>query len=158
MKILAYSPEIQKQAKTKTNPAPWLHFGVTKGGHFAIWVWDTRDVIEPGKLSNGDIDGKSVHDSKDALKGDVDKDFAKEMSGDDGEKWCLVSPAPGATPGQPGIMLLGKNKFVRLLKQGLTKSEAEAEVKSRNKDPRSKGTKAFPESYFSKSMSRSRQD
>jgi hypothetical protein len=70
MKILAYSPELQKQLKSKVEPAPWLHAGIMKDGNFGIWVWDSRDLLEHGHLKNPeDITGKPVNDNREALKG-----------------------------------------------------------------------------------------
>lgn len=49
MKIVTYTPEIQEITGIETKAEPWLHFGfVPKGNKLfaAIWVWDTREIIE----------------------------------------------------------------------------------------------------------------
>jgi hypothetical protein len=65
MAIFKYTEEIQKQIGSKTKPEPWLHIAFSKyvnsgsnriGGRyrntayaFAIYVWDSRNVLESGK-------------------------------------------------------------------------------------------------------------
>lgn len=83
MKIVAYTKEIQEKLKSKVEPAPYLHCGIIvmkgkdrtgekqSGTMWAIWVWDTREVVEDG-MSKGTIylDGtKPVKDDHKPLKG-----------------------------------------------------------------------------------------
>lgn len=54
MKILRYTPEMQKQLVSKTKPEPWLHVAIIMPKDrgwaiYAIYVWDTRQVIEEGR-------------------------------------------------------------------------------------------------------------
>jgi hypothetical protein len=49
--ILRYTEELQKFYRAKTKPEPWLHFVHVSGqlgDRWAIYVWDTRQVIEEG--------------------------------------------------------------------------------------------------------------
>jgi hypothetical protein len=61
--ILRYNKYIQSILKTKTNPEPWLHIIIVgeddKGVDprlysstvdYAIYIWDTREVIETGTV------------------------------------------------------------------------------------------------------------
>lgn len=56
MAVLRYSESIQKQIGSKTKPEPWLHITTARTGKdgkqawYAIFVWDTRQVVEEGKL------------------------------------------------------------------------------------------------------------
>jgi hypothetical protein len=51
MDILKYSDSLQQLIGAKTKPEPWLHC-LVNDGHFVIYVWDTRKVIENGKSNN----------------------------------------------------------------------------------------------------------
>lgn len=86
---MIYSWNIKMQennviGQTKTDPAPYLHVATVfnrKTGQvaWAIYVWDTREVIESG-IANGMTDFPSdtkqfcskVHDNKEPLKGRPD--------------------------------------------------------------------------------------
>lgn len=52
--ILRYNVVACKLIGAKTKPAPWMHLGIIKTDkeqnkfYWAIWVWDTREVIEEG--------------------------------------------------------------------------------------------------------------
>lgn len=55
MKIIAYTPELQEITGLITKSEPWLHFGATEhNGRViaAIWVWDTREIIEIAEIDN----------------------------------------------------------------------------------------------------------
>jgi hypothetical protein len=74
MKIVAYSQEIQKAIGSKTEPAPWLHLATTNKFVVAIYVWDTREIIETLEVGLTGLDkidslGHSVPDSRKPLKG-----------------------------------------------------------------------------------------
>lgn len=65
--ILRYTEAIQKILGCKTKPEPWLHIGISttdryaKMGMFsgyAIWVWDTRKVVEQNIEMNKKFDAK----------------------------------------------------------------------------------------------------
>lgn len=61
MKVGRYTDEIQAKLNTKTKPEPWLHIAIAAEYHpdnrgngemeWAIYVWDTREVIESGSKS-----------------------------------------------------------------------------------------------------------
>lgn len=49
MYIFRYNADIQSAIKAKTEAQPWLHIAVSEKG-YDIYVWDTREVIESGKI------------------------------------------------------------------------------------------------------------
>ena len=57
MKILRYTESVQKQLNSKTKSEPWLHVVIKDNGEYAIYVWDTRKVIETGKTKETKFDG-----------------------------------------------------------------------------------------------------
>lgn len=70
MKILRYTDAVQRQVGCKTKPEPWLHIGLS-GNSFAIWVWDTRQVVEDGLTGMTMLDnvtGQPATDNHVALK------------------------------------------------------------------------------------------
>jgi hypothetical protein len=74
MRIAAYTDDVQKRLGTKTKPAPYLHIamGRFRGSTiFAIYIWDTREVVEEGTTDKDLLGVKvsGVNDSKQALKG-----------------------------------------------------------------------------------------
>lgn len=86
--ILRYSTEIQKALGCKTKPEPWLHIGIwyanelprTTRASYAIWIWDTREIVEYkfGALDNSKaklVNGRPAKDSKDSLKGQMSAVF-----------------------------------------------------------------------------------
>lgn len=55
--ILRYNEDLQKLIGCKTKPEPWMHIGfvgtdMSEDDYWAIWVWDTRQVLEEGKCSH----------------------------------------------------------------------------------------------------------
>lgn len=85
MQILRYTEAVQKQLGSKTKPEPWLHcaiyrtlfkrLGCTQSSfHYAIYVWDTRNVVEHGiahlKVSVKFIKGQPAIDNHQPLVGD----------------------------------------------------------------------------------------
>jgi hypothetical protein len=68
MKIFAYTTELRTLFSLKTYPEPWLHLGINDDGDIAVWVWDTRAIVETSKTKGIPI-GKPVHDNHKPLKG-----------------------------------------------------------------------------------------
>lgn len=55
--ILRYNADLQKLVGAKTRPEPWMHIGfistdMSDKAYWAIWVWDTRQVLEEGQCSH----------------------------------------------------------------------------------------------------------
>lgn len=63
MKVYKYSEKLKELLGCKTNPEPWMHIVIQgdevtsnqklrqmKNGKYAIYVWDTREVLEEGKV------------------------------------------------------------------------------------------------------------
>lgn len=49
--VYKYNGAAQEYTKAKIEPQPWLHIAFSnQGGAFAIFVWDTRKVVEFGNL------------------------------------------------------------------------------------------------------------
>jgi hypothetical protein len=59
--IFKYTKEIQKKLGSKTMAEPWLHILVYDNA-YAIWVWDTREVLEYDKTNVLDITGDYAKD------------------------------------------------------------------------------------------------
>lgn len=64
--VFKYDRNIQKILKTKTKPEPWLHIGFVSAHHaqgkeringmsWAIYIWDTRQVLESGWIATKDL-------------------------------------------------------------------------------------------------------
>lgn len=52
MKIVRYNKaELQQAIGASTEPKKFLHLVITNDNRYAIYVWDTREVVETGKLS-----------------------------------------------------------------------------------------------------------
>ena len=49
--IVRYNENVQIYCKAKTKPEPWMHCAMIEDG-YDIYVWDTREVIETGKLKS----------------------------------------------------------------------------------------------------------
>lgn len=69
--IFVYDKDIKNRVKAKTNPEPWMHIclvsrrvGKTAEKKFeyvwAIYVWDTRQVIESGVAERSQIDFETL--------------------------------------------------------------------------------------------------
>jgi hypothetical protein len=67
MKILVYNATAQAKIGAKTNPEPWMHVVITNNNEFAIFIWDTREVIETGKCAK-DIDFTGCENARDNRK------------------------------------------------------------------------------------------
>lgn len=48
MQVFKYTDDVQKVLKSHTKPEPWLHIAYDDG-YWAIYVWDTRKVLEEGR-------------------------------------------------------------------------------------------------------------
>lgn len=60
MHVYRYSKGLQQQLGSKTKPEPWLHCTYQinadkKGGQYVIFVWDSRQVVEEGELSQSQL-------------------------------------------------------------------------------------------------------
>jgi len=82
MKIVRYTPKVQEQLKSETEPQPWLHAIVaakpnTKGMcDYAIYVWDTRQIVEVDTVKLlSPLEGTAGKDSRLPLKGSKAKEF-----------------------------------------------------------------------------------
>jgi hypothetical protein len=67
MKILVYNATAQAKIGAKTNPEPWMHVVITNNNEFAIFIWDTREVLETGKCAK-DIDFTGCENARDNHK------------------------------------------------------------------------------------------
>ena len=89
MHVYRYSEELQKQLGSKTKPEPWLHatYAINpdkKGGKYVIFVWDTRQVVEEGKLSRAqlfDKYGNRYSTSHFVLRGRPARDNGQPLKG-----------------------------------------------------------------------------
>lgn len=77
MKILRYTEDVQKQISSKVKPEPWLHIGIADG-QYAIWVWDTRQIVGTGKCSPYDVVGTPAKDNRKPLSGQNAENFSFE--------------------------------------------------------------------------------
>lgn len=51
MKIFRYTEAVQQALRLKLNPEPWMHVILDNtNGVFAIYVWDTRQIVFSGKI------------------------------------------------------------------------------------------------------------
>ena len=112
--ILKYDEDIQKKLGLKTKAEQWLHIGIVKDQEedseickyiLAIWVWDTRDVIELKSIKiNPEIlkETTKAADNGEPLKGrisigvhgDINKLFFKYKNKDtdtDTDKFIAVA-------------------------------------------------------------------
>lgn len=57
--VYRYTKELQYWIQAKINAEPWMHV-IFCGGKYAIYVWDTRQILETGagKLHTGYLKGK----------------------------------------------------------------------------------------------------
>lgn len=69
MKIVRYNKtEVQTALGSTTAPQKYLHAVLANDGTFAIYVWDTREVVETGKAAEQSIDAfPNARDKKTAL-------------------------------------------------------------------------------------------
>lgn len=80
MKILQYTPKIQKELGLKLDPAPWMHIAIQTSLQFrdkfvyAIFPWDSREVLDSG-------DSKYKGISQILEKQRVAKDNAEDLKG-----------------------------------------------------------------------------
>lgn len=104
MVIKTYNPEVQKFLHSKTEPQPWLHAAIVndfrnnkdyKDGdetvtktpmHWAIYIWDTREVIETGEMLNVSaflhrvkVPGRNAVDNYKQLNGNVNQAIKNEF-------------------------------------------------------------------------------
>ena len=87
MKILRYDERVQQQLKSKTKPEPWLHIALADSNDrsyvFAIYIWDTREVIETGTTDNVtmySLDGNIAKDNHTMIKGGNSKDIVARIN------------------------------------------------------------------------------
>jgi hypothetical protein len=59
MKILRYTDKVQEALSEKTKAEPWMHIALAPLNlgpfmvqFYAIYVWDTREVVETGELKD----------------------------------------------------------------------------------------------------------
>lgn len=73
MKILKYTADIQNHIKSNVKAEPWLHIGfyIMRGDkvYYAIWIWDTREIVGNGELNYIDFNGSNAIDNHKPLKG-----------------------------------------------------------------------------------------
>lgn len=48
MKVFRYDAKAQHFSGSNVKPEPWLHIGILDDGRYAIWVWDTRQIVGTG--------------------------------------------------------------------------------------------------------------
>lgn len=70
IQILRYTEAIQKALGCKTKPEPWLHIGISSDGHYGIWIWDTRQILETGKCDADKVNGTPAKDNHKELVGE----------------------------------------------------------------------------------------
>lgn len=82
MKILRYTPELQKALGSKVKSEPWLHAMILQNGCWAIYVWDTREILDANVESNAKQEmpiykfkGMKATDSYKPLTGKLAKDI-----------------------------------------------------------------------------------
>lgn len=101
MKILRYTEAIQKQIGSKTKPEPWMHIGI-QSGKYAIWIWDTRQIVGTGKFS-GDI-------SK--LQGTAAKDNHKPLVGEHADAFVFGKRGARTTPANALFVITGSDNII----------------------------------------------
>lgn len=78
--IFRYDQNLQRILKSKVKPEPWLHCAlyanskrsrndVTRGYSYAIYVWDTRQVLDSGWVP---VEQLNLNDSMRVLRGALD--------------------------------------------------------------------------------------
>jgi hypothetical protein len=133
--ISKYTSEIKQFVlKSKTEPAPYLHCVMTEDGKFAIYVWDSREIVESGRFESMHVMGYKVNvkDSKLPLKGKGAEKFPFKPAGKSGKSgkseafYALVTPIEQKVAGNDK-MLKTNGRFVRVNASYLTKEEAKME-------------------------------
>lgn len=66
--VYRYDERIQRQMSSKLEAKPWLHIAVNNFGDYAIYVWDTREIIETGMISYK-LEGSRANDNWQQLVG-----------------------------------------------------------------------------------------
>lgn len=66
MHVYRYSEKMQEQLGSKIKPEPWLHCTYSvdagnKAGKYVIFIWDSRQVVEEGKLARTKLFTKSYN-------------------------------------------------------------------------------------------------
>lgn len=79
MKVLRYTSDVQKQIKSNIGAEPWLHIGILDDGRYAIWPWDTREIIRRGKCDPTKVTGTPAKDNHKPLSGPHAEDFVVKM-------------------------------------------------------------------------------
>lgn len=80
MKIFRYTADFQKEAGLKFKAEPWMHIAVTDSNEYAIYVWDSRQVLETGKLSKLPAQASIANDNKKPIVGKDAEKFELEFS------------------------------------------------------------------------------
>lgn len=57
MRIFVYNEVAKKAIKAKAETQDWLHVAINDKGEYAIYIWDTREVIATGKTKATKFEG-----------------------------------------------------------------------------------------------------
>jgi hypothetical protein len=75
-----YTEQIKQQIQSSTEPMPWLHclliYNSQAGNAYAIFVWDSREIVEHGEFT-----------AKNIIKTESAKDNGQDLTGKGNERF-----------------------------------------------------------------------